>query len=108
MGEKHSPDDFEEGSDAPEQRIYRRQIQVDPADPYLAIVHPIAEIEGCEVEDLPPLYNYVDHLLENLFSTPPSEKSQVQLSFSYYNYRIQLDQQGHMTIIRQGESIELE
>ncbi|MFP9191711.1 HalOD1 output domain-containing protein [Natronosalvus vescus] len=108
MAEKHSPEDFDSETESPSHRIRHRQIQPDPDDPYLAVVHPIAELEGRPVEEMPPLYQYVDHLLENLFDEPPAEKAQVQLSFSYYNYRVQLDQQGNMTIIRQGETIDLE
>lgn len=108
MAEKHSPEEFDSESGSPSTQIHHRKIQPDPDDPYLAVVHPIAELEGRPVEEMPPLYRYVDHLLENLFDEPPAEKAQVQVCFSYYNYRIELDQRGNMTIIRQGETIDLE
>lgn len=50
-----------------------------PDHPYFSLLHVIAELEGCEVEDLPPLYDYVDHLLEDLFTTPPPPKAQARV-----------------------------
>lgn len=89
-------------------RIYHREIEPDPDEPHLGVLHAIADVEGCEIEDLPPLYDYVDHLVEKLFQTPPPAKAQVQLDFTYYHYRILLDQEGNLTLMRQAEPLELE
>lgn len=101
--DRGSADESAEGS----ARIAKRQISPDPSDPYLSVLEPIADLEGCSVEDLPPLYKYVDHLIENLFSTPPPEKAQVEITFTYYYYRIRLDQQGNMCLTRLAEPLEL-
>lgn len=88
-------------------RIIRRTVEPDPDDPYLAILEPIADLEDCAVEDLPPLYKYVDHLVENLFSTPPPEKAQAELTFTYYYYRVTVDQQGNMRLAKLAEPLEI-
>ena len=64
----------------------------------------IADIEGVDVETLPPLYDEVDHFVETLFRDPPSKQAQVELTFSYYGYRVRLDQSGHVTLLRVTES----
>lgn len=90
------------------QRIYRRKVEPDPDEPYLSFLHTIAEVEGCSIDDLPPLYDYVDHLVEHLFSTPPPAKAQVQMEFTYYNYRVNLDQEGNLSLMKQSEPLELD
>lgn len=90
-----------------ETRILHREITPDPDNPYLAVLEPIAELEGCGVEELPPLYKYVDHLLENLFGTPPPAKSQVEITFTYHNYRVTLDQQGNMRLARLADPLDV-
>lgn len=97
-------------SESPDEdhRIFHRQVDPDPDEPHLGVLYSIAEVEECDVEDLPPLYDYVDHMVEKLFGTPPPEKAQVQLAFTYYQYRILLDQEGNLTLMRQAEPLELE
>jgi hypothetical protein len=96
--------------DAPDdaQHIHRRQIEPDPDHPYFSLLHVIAELEGCEVEDLPPMYDYVDHLLEDLFTNPPPPKAQAEITFCYYDYRINVDQQGDLSVMKQPEALEIE
>lgn len=89
-------------------RIYHRKIEPDPDEPHLGVLYSIAEVEECDVEDLPPLYDYVDHLVEKLFQTPPPTKAQVQIDFTYYHYRVLLDQEGNLTLMRQAEPLELD
>jgi hypothetical protein len=94
-------------SDDP-RRIYRRKVEPDSDEPYLSLLHTVAEVEGCSIEDLPPLYDYVDHLVENLFSTPPPAKAQVQLEFTYYDYRVSLNQEGDLSLMKQSEPLDLD
>lgn len=93
--------------DPEEARIVRRTIAPDPETPYFALLEIVAEIEGCEVEALPPLYERTDHLLEKLFDDPPSQKAQVELSFSYHGYRITMDQLGNVTLRKLVDDIDV-
>ncbi len=94
--------------DGDDRHICRRQIEPDPEHPYFSLLHVIAELEGCEVSDLPPLYDYVDHLIEDLFTSPPPPKAQVEVEFSYYDYRINVDQEGNLSLMKQPEMLEID
>lgn len=86
-------------------RIHRRKIEPDPDHPHFSLLHAIAELEGCGVDDLPPLYDYVNHLIEDLFTTPPPPKAQAEIEFTYYDYRVNVDQEGHLSLLKQPEPL---
>ena len=71
-----------------------RQFDTDNVDPNVEVVSVIAELEGVPAEELPPLYDCIDHILEHLFESPPSEGADVEMSFTYYDYRITVEQNG--------------
>ncbi len=55
--------------------------------------------------DLPPLYDRIDHMVKQLFTSPPPPDAQVELEFSYFGYRIRLDQGGNASVRKlAGES----
>lgn len=91
--------------DAP-RRIRRRRIGPDTDEPHFALLEVIAELEGCAVEDLPPLYDCVDHLLEDLFSTPPPADADARVEFTYDDYRVSVDQDGTLALLKQRESLD--
>ena len=74
--------------------VVTRQFDTESADPNVEVVSVIADLEERRVEDLPPLYNCIDHVLEHLFENPPSESASMVVSFSYQNYRITIEQDG--------------
>jgi uncharacterized membrane protein len=60
----------------------------------------VAELEGVPVSELPSLYDEVDHAVENLFKTPPSSNAQMEICFSYAGYRVTIDQQGLVKVLK--------
>lgn len=63
----------------------------------LEVVETIAELEGKKSSELPAIYDAIGHLIEELFSNPPSPEAEVILEFSYEGYRITLNQDSHAT-----------
>lgn len=69
-------------------------------DPTVAVGETVADLSGREVDELRPLYDCVDHLLEHLYSDPPSPSADVEIAFSYEGYRITMYQDGRATFRR--------
>lgn len=67
------------------------------------MIEVIAELEGRESSDLSALYGTIDHVIDRLFSEPPSPEAQAQLEFTYEGYRIVLNQDGHATFMKIAE-----
>jgi len=79
--------------------IVRRQIAPDPETSEYDLLEILAEIEDCEIEELPSLYNEVEHVVETLFKTPPSAGAQMSVSFSYVGYRVTIERNGTVQIV---------
>ena len=85
--------------------IVRRQITPDPATSEYDLLEILAEIEGCAIEELPSLYNEVEHVVETLFKTPPSAAAQMSIAFSYAGYRITIDRNGTVQVVSVKDTI---
>ena len=72
----------------------RRELDTDADEPATQIAMAVADIEGKDVDELESMYKTIDHVVDNLFSDPPSPTAQVEVSFSYEGYRIHVDQDG--------------
>ena len=83
----------------------RRQIPPDPVTAEYDLLEILADVEGCEIEDLPPLYNEVEHVVETLFRTPPSTAAQMSISFSYAGYRITIDRSGAVKFVAVKDTV---
>jgi hypothetical protein len=83
-----------------EERIYHRKIEPEPEDADYRLLRLIANVEGVDVTDLPPIYDRIDHLVGHMYQNPPSPDAQAQLEFSYYGYRITLDQDGNVSLMK--------
>lgn len=81
-----------------------KHFQFDPEhdDPTYLVVETIGTLEGIESDQLPSLYETMDHMIDNLFSNPPVSKAQVQITFTYAGYRITLNQDGSATFLKIG------
>lgn len=66
----------------------------------------IAELEGVEIEALPPLYDQVGHFVEMLFRDPPAGESQMEIGFSYAGYRVRVTSHGQVTVLSVKHSID--
>ncbi|MFC7143006.1 HalOD1 output domain-containing protein [Halosimplex aquaticum] len=80
--------------------IVHRQFDTDQDDPATAVAEAVADLEGCESTDLATMYEHVDHVIDHLFSNPPSPEAQIQVEFSYEGYRIAIDQDGAARFVR--------
>ncbi|ELZ11109.1 hypothetical protein C479_07368 [Halovivax asiaticus JCM 14624] len=81
--------------DGAEPRTATREFDTDQIDPNVAVVSALAEIEDVPVEELTPLYGCIDHILEHLYSNPPADEADVQITFTYNGYRITVEQDGN-------------
>ncbi|WP_205254576.1 MULTISPECIES: HalOD1 output domain-containing protein [Halorussus] len=78
--------------------IYHRKVTPDVEEATRSLLRLVANLENCEVTDLPPLYDCIDHMVEHLFDSPPSPEAQTELEFSYFGYRIRIDQSGNVSL----------
>lgn len=84
-------------------RIYHRKVTPDAGEANQSLLRLLANVENCEVNDLPPLYGQIDHMVAHLFTDPPPGDAQAELSFSYHGYRIELDQTGNVSFMKLAE-----
>jgi len=94
-----------DGGHVSEGGMVRRQITPDPTTSEYELLEILAEIEGCEIEEIPSLYNEVEHVVETLFKTPPSAAAQMSISFSYAGYRITIDRNGTVKLVNVKDTI---
>jgi hypothetical protein len=92
--------DGDESADDRGDHIFHRKIEPDPEDANYRLLGIIANLEHTDEIDLPPLYDRIDHLVTQVFEDPPHPEAQVQIEFSYYGYRITLDQSGNVQLMR--------
>lgn len=74
--------------------IVTREFDTTQADPNVEVVSVIAELADEPVEELPPLYSTIHHILEHIYAEPPEPDADVEISFTYYGYRITIEQHG--------------
>ncbi|WP_276257333.1 HalOD1 output domain-containing protein [Haloglomus litoreum] len=94
----------ERGPETDDLQIVRRTIQPSCEAAEFELVELVAELEGCEADELPSLYDRIDHIVEYVFRNPPSSEAQLVVEFSYAGYRITIDQQGNVTLLAVKES----
>ena len=97
-------EDRDEGDDR-DDRIVHRRIEPESGDADYRLLQLIAEVEGIDVTNLPPIYDRIDHLVTKMYENPPSPEAQAQLSFSYAGYRITLDQDGNVSLIKIADGL---
>lgn len=91
-------------SDDPEAEIVERTVETDDADPNYKIPDIIADIEDVDITALPPMYKCLDHMLDKLYSDPPDDEAQVEVTFSYNGYRVTAEQNGTVLLRKLGET----
>jgi len=97
----HSDGDVSES----ESEVYHRSIFDDETkEPTTELVSIVADLKGVEQDELNPLYNWADHLIEHLYSSPPPANAQGVVEFSYEGYRITLYQDGRAVIMGRSTS----
>ena len=81
-------------SSDPDRRIIRRELDTETENPAVEVATAVADIEGTEATQLANMYDCVDGILNELFSTPPSSDAQMEIEFTYSEYRITVGQDG--------------
>ncbi|WP_136715943.1 HalOD1 output domain-containing protein [Halorientalis salina] len=76
------------------------QFDTSENEPTYIIVETVAELEGVDSDELPSLYDTIDHMADNLYSDPPTAKAQVEMTFTYAGYRITLNQDGSAEFLK--------
>lgn len=87
-------------TDAPNDEIIHRVIDTERETPVVAIAEIVSEIENVSHEELTTAYEHLDHILKELFSNPPVPEAQVEISFTYEGYRINVEQDGSAQLVR--------
>lgn len=80
--------------------IVHRELETDRPEPITQIVEVVADLEGEREENLTVGYKQVDHILQHVFSDPPSPEAQVEITFSYEGYRITVEQNGNVQFVK--------
>ncbi|ADB63718.1 hypothetical protein Htur_4989 (plasmid) [Haloterrigena turkmenica DSM 5511] len=60
------------------------------------------DFEGVDSAELPPIYDCVDGMLNELFSNPPAPEAQMEVTFSYHQYRVTVEQNGNAKFVKTG------
>jgi len=87
-------------SDHLEDEIVHRELDRTEPETAAQIAEIVAELDGERYDELTTMYEHVDHILDHMFSTPPSPKAQVEITFSYSGYRITVEQNGRARFVR--------
>jgi len=84
--------------------VYHLNLLERDEDPKTELVTYVAALKGVEHDTLRPLYTWADHLLDELYSTPPSAGAQALVEFNYEGFRVTLYQDGHAVLMRRSTS----
>lgn len=87
-------------SDTPQNEIVHREVDTDAENPAAEIAETVAELEDKDHADLATMYDVADHVIDHIFSTPPADEAQFEVSFSYEGYRITLEQNGSVQLLK--------
>ena len=80
--------------------LTRRELDTTQDAPATQIVEVVADLEDCSVLDLSPIYDCLDGMIADLFSSPPPADAEAELEFTYQGYRIHVSQDGTTTVRR--------
>lgn len=72
----------------------QRTLDTTRESPAIQLVEVVADLERSAVAELPPIYNCIDHMIADLFSSPPPSAADAELEFTYQGYRIHVQQDG--------------
>jgi len=87
-------------TDTSEDDIIHRQLDTSHDEPAVALAKAVTDIDGVDSSDLPTMYECVDGVLDNLFSTPPDPEARMHVTFSFHTYRITIEQTGDAKFVR--------
>jgi hypothetical protein len=80
--------------------IVHDELDKDRNEPAVQIVEVVASLEETDQDELKPIYDQIDHVLSHIFSNPPDEEAQIEITFTYENYRVTVEQNGAARFVR--------
>ena len=86
----------------PDEEIVHRELETDRDTPVVGIAEIVSDLEDVSHQELKTTYEHLDHILEELFGNPPVPEAQVQVRFTYEGYRITVEQDGSVQLVRVG------
>lgn len=89
-------------SDALEETIVHREIDVDEGEAAAEIAMHVADLEGREMAEMTNMWECTNDVLQHMLSEPPRPQAQMQVEFSYENYRITVHQDGVTEFVKVG------
>ena len=81
-------------SNPEESDVHHRQLDHDAEEPAVAVAEAVADLRGVEVTELSSTYDCLNGILDHLFSNPPKETAEIEISFNYEGYHISVRQDG--------------
>jgi len=78
----------------PQDDVVERELDPD-GDPTVTIPQAVAELKDSDTTELTSMYGCMDHVIDHIFSDPPSPEAEVEVRFSYEGFRITVNQDGH-------------
>lgn len=76
---------------------HHTSFDTEQAQPNVDVTETVGRLKGVESDQLSPLYDSIDHVIDNVFSEPPDPNADVEISFNYEGYRITIRQDGNAT-----------
>lgn len=83
-----------------DQHHFHRELDTEAESPAIAVAMAVVDIEDTEATDLPSMYDCVDGIFDELFSTPPAAEAVMEISFNDANYRITVEQDGTAEFVK--------
>lgn len=83
-----------------EDEIVHRTLDTGRDNPGLGVAEIVADLEGTEVYELTTVWDCIDGALGEIFSNPPSPEAQLEVKYSYEGYRITVEQNGNVKLVK--------
>lgn len=88
-------DDIPTGmSDHRERNVVHRELETGSENAAVQVAEIVAELDDKQPQELATTYECLDHVIDNIFSNPPSPEADLQVTFSYEGYRVTVEQDG--------------
>lgn len=89
--------------DRPDRDVIRRHLDTTAAEPSARLAELVGELKEKDVTDMKPMWACADHVLDHLFSNPPSPEAQMKVEFLYEGYHITVEQNGSVQLVQVEE-----
>ena len=84
--------------DAEAQTVHHVDIEIDPEGPEVSFADVVAELKDTRSSELAPISSELDDLVRGVLLSPPPERNQAEVSFTYEGFRVTLYHDGHAVL----------